>query len=178
MRMGKSCPKCGKEFPDDKNFCDNCGVQLAVKQVAPVAAQSQVVQPPVQQPKGLKKIGIIIGIVAIVAVVIVLLLYFLVFQNNATATIGQLVGEWDEEYHVGIATSDATWTFSNDGTVIIEDNNYASRIVNQFSIEGDKICFSHHDYTYYHCYDYKFSEGGSKVTLSVGGTRSIVLNKK
>ena len=177
--MVKNCPNCGKEFPDNINFCDGCGVQLLVKQAAPIVTQPQTVQPPVQSPvvqypKKSKK-GLLVGLLVmiVVIVVVIVLLYFFVFQSNA----GQFVGAWDEEYQVGVTNSDSTWTFSSDGRVKIENNYYSSVIWFDYEVKGGMICTSSDEYSYYHCYDYTFTEGGNKLTLSVDGVNSIVLNK-
>ncbi len=176
--MVKNCPNCGMEFPDNINFCDGCGVQLVEKQAAPIATQPQTVQPPVQSPvvqyPKKSKTGLIVVSVVVAAVIIIsVLLYFFVFQSNA----GQLVGTWDEEYQVGVTNSDSTWTFSSAGRVKIENNYYSSVIWNDYEVKGDMICISSDEYSYYHCYDYTFTEGGNKLTLSAAGIESIILTK-
>ena len=177
--MVKNCPNCGKEFPDNINFCAGCGVQLVVKQVAPIVTQPQTVQPPIQSPvvqyPKKSKIGLLVGLLVMVAVIIIVivLLFFFVFQSDA----GQLVGAWDEEYQVGVSSSSAIWTFYDDGRVKIANDEYSSAIWRDYEVKGGMVCLSSDEYSYYHCYDYEFSEGGNKLTLSAADVNSIVLNK-
>ena len=177
--MVKNCPKCGKEFLDDVNFCDGCGVQAVIKQETPKATPPQPIQPPVQNqimqyPKK-SKTGLLVGllVMVVVIVIVIVLLYFFVFQSNA----GQLVGAWDEEYQVGVSSSSAIWTFYDDGRVKVANEGYSSVIWNEYEVKGGMVCLSSDEYSYYHCYDYTFSEGGNKLTLSAAGVNSIVLSK-
>ena len=88
------CTECGKDVPEGRAFCTNCGYQMAEAQPPGAAPPppGQVPPPaqpavPVTKPKSNKTlIGVIIGVVALLVIVaVVLVLVFVVFKGNDTA---------------------------------------------------------------------------------------------
>jgi len=182
--MVKFCSKCGIEYSDDTMFCSNCGLQVEEKYIPPVVTQPQIIQQPqqprVMQPIKKSKTALIVGVIVIVIVIVFIMGFLLFFsgsQDDAVYNSGQFVGSWDEEYQVGVSNSDSIWTFFDDGTVKIVNNQYSSVIWRDYKIHGDMICLSSNEYSYYHCYDVTFKEGENKLELSAAGVNSIILTK-
>jgi len=188
--MVKICSKCGIEYADDTMFCSNCGLQVEEKYIPPVVPQPQIIQQPQQpmtiQPIKKSKTPLIVGVIVVVLAIAFIMGFFLIFsgsqddaesQNDAVYNSGQFVGSWDEEYQVGVSNSNSIWTFYDDGTVKMVNNQYSSVIWNDYETNGDMICLSSNEYSYYHCYDVTFKEGESKLVLSAAGVNSIILTK-
>ena len=123
------------------------------------------------QPVLLIEILVYQGLPVRVVMVVVVVLFFVLFQNDAA----NFVGTWDIEYLSGSSNPTGEWTFYNDGTLKIEQGS--SDIWNDYEIINGKICLSSSEYSYYHCYDYEFTNGGTSLTLSADGTTSVELKK-
>lgn len=94
MDSYKQCPNCGKTFPAQDVFCDNCGCQLDL--IAPEQAQppQQPFVLPTQQPPAQattvyaekpKKTGVLIGLLVAILLVLaamIVLGFFLIHQLN------------------------------------------------------------------------------------------------
>lgn len=91
MDSYKQCPNCGKTFPAQDVFCDNCGCPLDL--IAPTQPQQSFV-PPTQQPPAQattvyaekpKKTGVLIGLLVAILLVLaamIVLGFFLIHQLN------------------------------------------------------------------------------------------------
>ena len=169
--MVKNCPKCGKEFPDNINFCADCGVQLVVKQAAPIVTQPQTVQPPVQSPvvqypkKSNKKLFAIIGII-IIAVVIVALLFLFVLTTSNTAE-EDILGAWRMTSHTQLGSDPETcnqnWEFKSDGTIEFEPP--VTDGFEEYYISNNEVCFTGYYYPNPRCYEFTFGSSKNSLTL-------------
>jgi len=172
--MVKYCINCGNKIPDDVNFCTKCGTKTDTAQQPQQPPQNIPAPTPAMpvKPKSKLMIPIIITIIAVIVICVVLFLF--VFSNPS----GQFVGVWNIDYMTGSSSSDGyTWTFYEDGQMKSVNEEYSSVIWSNYTVYNDKMCFSSNEYTYYHCYDYEFTEGGNKLTLSAENVESIILSK-
>ncbi len=181
--MVKFCPSCGNQNSDDDFFCQNCGRQIDgninPSSQTPQQTPQQQDQPMPIYPKK-SKTGLIIGIIAIILIIFIIMAYFLFFLGSQdeenSIDKGKVVGTWNEDYQKGVSNSDSIWTFHENGDVTIVNNYYSSTITQTYKINGNMICFSSNDYSYYHCYDLSFDEN-NRMVLSAAGVDSIILSK-
>jgi len=171
---------CGAKLEAGAKFCISCGATIKGKATPPEQPQTQQpsTQPQQQQPVPVQtlkkpKTKLIMLITAVVVIIVVLAVLFLVFLSDDTS---KFVGTWTIEYLHGRTDPDLEWTFYTNGTYKSEQPGYPLIWIN-FELSGDRFCTSSNEYTYYHCYDYEFSNGGNKLTLSARGEDSIILTK-
>ena len=70
------CHKCGKEIKEDDLFCENCGVKLEDGNNEPVKSDESIPENNENKliggKKGMKKIGIIVGILIIIGIILII----------------------------------------------------------------------------------------------------------
>ena len=134
-----------------------------------LAIEPQPITP--MQPKK-TNMKIIMGIIAIIVVVIVVALVIILFVGGG-ATDSRFVGEWEQfEDYISI-----TWNFKSGGSLEIMDIEAGT-----WSVSGDKLCINpssqYGGMSAEMCYNFKFSDDGNTLTLTLAGVETAVLTKK
>ena len=188
--MVKNCPKCGKEFPDNINFCADCGVKIEIPQepvipaapvpTQPVAQPQQTptqTQPVVQQPapfkppkKSNKKLFAIIGIIIIAVVIVALLFLFVLKGDNLTTSNTaeeDILGAWRMTSHTQLGSDPETcnqnWEFKSDGTIEFEPP--VTDGFEEYYISNNEVCFTGYYYPNPRCYEFTFGSSKNSLTL-------------
>jgi len=162
--MPKYCMSCGAELPEGTQFCTGCGTKVEQTPQQPM---------PIQALKKSKTKLIAIIAIIVVAIIVVAVLFLVVLGNDTS----KFTGTWTVEYLVGSTNPNLEWTFNQNGTLKSEQPGY-NPIWSSYELSGGRVCFKSNEYTYYHCYDYEFSDNGNKLTLSARGIDSIILSRK
>ena len=179
--MAKFCPNCGAGLAEGAKFCLGCGAKVEGIPAAPAQPevsqqqplQSQPQQPmPIQTTKKSKTKLIAVIAIILVAIIVAAVLLLVVLQEDTS----KFIGTWNVEYLEGSTNPNLEWTFNQNGTLSSKQPGYDPNWYD-YEISGGRLCLSSNEYTYYHCYDYKFSNGGNSLTLSAGGDTAIVLSK-
>jgi len=169
--MVKHCPSCGVGLAEGAKFCLDCGAKVEEIPAAPVQPQPQQTMP-IQAPKKSKTKLIAVIAIIVVAIIVAAVLFLVVLQDDTS----KFIGTWDVEYLEGTTNPNLEWTFNQNGTLKSKQPGY-NPIWSNYEISGGRMCLSSNEYTYYHCYDYEFSDGGNGLTLSAAGNTVIVLSK-
>jgi hypothetical protein len=173
-KMVRYCINCGNKIPDNVNFCTKCGTKTSTTQQPQQPSQNNPASTLAMPVKNKNKLIIPIIITIIAVIVICLVLFLFVFSNPS----GKFVGVWNIEYLSGAGSDyEGTWTFYEDGQMKSVNEEYSSIIWRNYTVYNDKICLSSNEYSYYHCYDYDFTEGENKLTLSANDVESVILSK-
>jgi len=180
--MPNYCTSCGAKVEQKHQFCLNCGEKLLSENNN---TSSSIPKPPKAegnnttaiQPKKSNKI-FLISLIAIIAVIIIIIVIVLLYIGRGVID-NRFIGEW-EQYDEGYMSLD--WNFKNDGSLELNSMNLAS-----WSVKGDQLCIKTNELWDQYlpeetfdeiCYNFKFSNNGNTLTLSINGSEYSILIKK